>query len=591
MNKNSKIIAMLTLFVILGLSIGYSTYSTKLSIEDIMASIREQKDIRITGISVEASTSDGTSNYEDYNINNISSGIYLPNDDSYVTYKVTITNFEGPEMGIYAITGLPDNLEYSISNYVLKDKICDENNNCSLGITKDIYITIKYKEYDSSNTTYNLTLDLDFREVHTITYENIDGSYYDNEVLDGDTLEVAFGSDIVKCIIVDSNGNQFVDDGTYYELSNGILKVYDVSDSLTITAYSSTKTLSYFVTNIYSSADKTTVTNGGISYYYATHPKLMNDRLGGTTSDYNGGNIRYYGANPNNYVYFNCETYPSTNCELWRIIGVFDGKVKLIRNDSIGILSYDLTASTVNSGYGINQWGDTSTYDGADLMKMLNPNYDDNIDIDANNNLISINNSLYWNNQNGKCYANKLDRENAVINCNFNSSNTGMKNNITRNMISDNVWYFGGQESTDIFANQLYANERSGSVILNPSDGITRTTSWTGKISLMYASDYAYASDFTQCKVAVNQYGTETSADICSNNDWLFKHDADERILNPNPNSTFRVCYINEYGSLFCHDYGAYGMAYIRPVLHLEANQIVIGGSGEPSNPLKLLAG
>ena len=38
--------------------------------------------------------------------------------------------------------------------------------------------------------------------------------------------------------------------------------------------------------------------------------------------------IRYYGANPNNYVSF--------NNELWRIIGVIDGKIKIIRNESIG---------------------------------------------------------------------------------------------------------------------------------------------------------------------------------------------------------------------------------------------------------------
>ena len=34
------------------------------------------------------------------------------------------------------------------------------------------------------------------------------------------------------------------------------------------------------------------------------------------------GNIRYYGKNPNNYVSF--------NNELWRIIGVIDGKIKII---------------------------------------------------------------------------------------------------------------------------------------------------------------------------------------------------------------------------------------------------------------------
>ena len=50
------------------------------------------------------------------------------------------------------------------------------------------------------------------------------------------------------------------------------------------------------------------------------------------------GNVRYMGADPNNYVLF--------NNELWRIIGVFDvastyggpteKRLKIIRNESIG---------------------------------------------------------------------------------------------------------------------------------------------------------------------------------------------------------------------------------------------------------------
>ena len=38
--------------------------------------------------------------------------------------------------------------------------------------------------------------------------------------------------------------------------------------------------------------------------------------------------VRYTGLNPNNYVSF--------NGELWRMIGIFDGKMKIIRNESIG---------------------------------------------------------------------------------------------------------------------------------------------------------------------------------------------------------------------------------------------------------------
>ncbi len=57
-----------------------------------------------------------------------------------------------------------------------------------------------------------------------------------------------------------------------------------------------------------------------------------------------GGNLRYYGASPNNYIYFNCSDYSnqsSSTCETWRIIGVFNNKIKLIRGSQIGTYSLD----------------------------------------------------------------------------------------------------------------------------------------------------------------------------------------------------------------------------------------------------------
>lgn len=70
----------------------------------------------------------------------------------------------------------------------------------------------------------------------------------------------------------------------------------------------------------------------------------MNDRHGGTSSLLDGGNVRYYGKNPSNYIYFNCSDYSnqlSSTCEVWRIIGVFDGKVKIMKNNSIGVIAWD----------------------------------------------------------------------------------------------------------------------------------------------------------------------------------------------------------------------------------------------------------
>ena len=70
------------------------------------------------------------------------------------------------------------------------------------------------------------------------------------------------------------------------------------------------------------------------------------------------GDIRYYGANPNNYVSF--------NNELWRIIGVIDGKIKIIRNESIGSYAW--------ASNGNNNWNNSS------LKSYLNGEYYNSID-------------------------------------------------------------------------------------------------------------------------------------------------------------------------------------------------------------------
>ena len=72
-------------------------------------------------------------------------------------------------------------------------------------------------------------------------------------------------------------------------------------------------------------------------------------------------NIRYYGSDPNNYVRF--------NNELWRIIGVFGNNVKLVRSEKLGDLSWDSSESSINSGWGVNEWSQS------DLKNYLNTMY------------------------------------------------------------------------------------------------------------------------------------------------------------------------------------------------------------------------
>ena len=73
---------------------------------------------------------------------------------------------------------------------------------------------------------------------------------------------------------------------------------------------------------------------------------------------------RYSGANPNNYVCFgsNAETCPEDN--LYRIIGVFDGQVKLIKATSYGSYAWDAD--------NINSWDETTK---PDIYTTLNTTY------------------------------------------------------------------------------------------------------------------------------------------------------------------------------------------------------------------------
>ena len=343
------------------------------------------------------------------------------------------------------------------------------------------------------------------------------------------------------------------------------------SDSTLVTGtYTAPISLTKYITNLYANASKSTVTNNSITYNYATSESLMNDRLGGTTSSLDGGNIRYYGATPNNYVYFNCESYPSTNCELWRIIGVFDGKIKLIRNSSIGRYSWDTSAREVGSGSGVNEWSQ------ADLMKLLNPGHESE----------SVGGSLYYNSKSGgTCYS---GRSNATISCNFTSK--GIKNDTTRNMIAETTWNLGGWNSTNIYSNVMYEKERGTTVISNPSDGITRATTWIGKIALPYPSDYGFATDLSKCSQTLFNYDSSTDSYACRSNDWMysiFKTNNFNWLLTPT--SGYASGAFNVYSTGFVnYDYSVYVASGVAPVLYLGSNQDIVLGDGSQSNPYQL---
>ena len=280
---------------------------------------------------------------------------------------------------------------------------------------------------------------------------------------------------------------------------------------------------------------------------------------------------RYSGSNDvvKNYVNFNNET--------WRIIGVFptddgtgkiENRIKIIREESIGDYSWDTSVSTINYGYGINQWGSSGSYNGADLMKLLNPGYESE----------SVNNSLYWNRRSGTCYN---DFINETTTCDF--SSTGLTEN-AKEMIDNAKWYTSASNS-DITASESYAEERSSTTTQFTTDTgitVTRTTNWTGKVGLMYPSDYGYAS--SGCRndeQTFYDYYNET----CRSTNWLYNSD-NQWLLSPSAEDRIYVRYVISYGNVFEYDAGYPRGA--RPVIYLSSSVKITGGNGTLSSPYEL---
>ena len=328
-----------------------------------------------------------------------------------------------------------------------------------------------------------------------------------------------------------------------------------VPSGVTLISEGYTGPINYIITNLYSNATKTSVTNNSITYQYDTTHSLMKDI---------DGNIRYYGASPNNYIYFNCSDYSNqsaSTCETWRIIGVFEGKVKLIRGSQIGTYAWDNknTSTGAETAYGKNDWAE------ARLMKLLNPGYESE----------TTGGSLYYNAKSGNCYA---WQNNATKTCNFTS--TGIKNDITRNLISDTTYYLGGYNSTEVYSNEIYEKERGGAVYTG------RPTTWTGKIALAYPSDYGYAADLSKCSQTLYNYNDST----CTSNNWMKSIVAPNYgwLLTPNSGLADITWHVYSSGFVDYSGYYAFNANGVTPVLYLDPSVDIKPGTGSSSAPYQL---
>ena len=282
--------------------------------------------------------------------------------------------------------------------------------------------------------------------------------------------------------------------------------------------------------------------------------------------------LRYAGANPNNYVWF--------NDELWRMIGFVNTpegqRMKLVRKEGIGEYSWDSSDSSVNSGEGVNEWSTSK------LMELLN-------------------HGAYYNRESGLCYN---GANNQTVACDF--SESGLSDE-AKEMIDTVTWNTGSNDGTTYIYNNIntknfYHLERSNNTgkICNPdefcNDAVPRNTTWVGKVGLMYPSDYGYATSGGSATnkegclyTALYSWGYEGVSD-CKDNDWLyvpgqFRWTLTSFATYMNANIAFYMNHALDVNHTVISDF-----INVVPAVFLKTNVRIESGNGTMDSPYILLA-
>ena len=423
---------------------------------------------------------------------------------------------------------------------------------------------IAYNDYVAFSSVVNSTIQKDFLNKTMKSFTTCGDNCYTVTYTDGSTRELR----------IDKKNGIFTYGDTKEKIPSSY-KFYDDLDVTNITSSSNGAFTSLLTINI-PLRNSLTGNNNDIecSYQYNVDDNVnFTMKTSGTAIDVlksNGEmardnttdhNLRYSGANPNNYVKF--------NNELWRIIGIFGDNIKLIRSKSIGNLSWDSSASTVNSGGGVNEWSQ------ADLKEYLN--------------------TMYYGGSAVTCY-NEVN--NATTTCPTVSLNAAAKL-----MIDNHTWNTGALNEDDTtIVNKItsvlstipfYNAERgtaNGKMCTSGNyctDTVERTTSWAGYVALPYLTDYAYASSQNICKT--NIWAKDTNDNyICKNNNWMHHGSTKDEVmwtLSPAASSVYAriVWEVNGLGIV-----GSSRASYpfsVFPTVYLKSGVEITGGSGTSTDP------
>ena len=305
-------------------------------------------------------------------------------------------------------------------------------------------------------------------------------------------------------------------------------------------------TLASYITNLY------TGTQGENGIYY--HDASL-------TNGANDNSYRFAGASDqvNNYVCFGSNVTPCPTDNLYRIIGVFGDKVKLIKSDyaKTALLGADGDYSKM---YTANNW-DNSAYKGNNLANVAAYN---------------------WNKSNQNTWS--------LSNLNKTNLNTNFITNIGAdwaNKIDMTTWKVGGNTWSNI-ANQpaktAYQNEIVSPVTTNSQDN---KTEYSAKIGLMYVSDYMYAAPQDKWTlVGYNDSDASKDYRAATSVNWMYMGLL-EWTISRNADNSDSAFGVYSAGHVLSDTVG--GNAYgVRPVFNLSSSVTYVEGDGTQNSPIRI---
>ena len=266
---------------------------------------------------------------------------------------------------------------------------------------------------------------------------------------------------------------------------------------------------------------------------------------------------RYSGANPNNYVCFGTNTTPCPTDNLYRIIGVFGDKVKLIKSDyaNSNLLGTD-------GDYSGSETPDASNYKGS----------------------LTTVNTYTWNSKATNSATNTwstslLNKTN--LNTNF-ITNIGTE---WAEKIATTTWKVGGntrENISKVVPAKAYRSEIVNPVTTNTTDNATE---YPAKIGLMYASDYGFAASPKYWSLpGYKGDGEDIRKGIKEN--WLYNGGSNEWTISRDSNYANRVFIVYQFGYVGCSD--ASFTHVVRPSFNLESFVTYVSGSGSADDPIRI---